>query len=390
MAGSARDDDATAERERARTIFERVETGIVVVAMDGTITDANPAFTKMAAFDRAELVGRRLVELFHPDDIDRDDVEEPSAVVGNARSEETRTVQQRLVRKDGTVVWVRARVAPLLGLHRPREAAVCTFEDVTEEKRAEALRTFAARLQETNKELQELASIASHDLQEPLRKIRALSERLTSRNRDVLGEEGIDDLDRMQRAAGRMQNLIDNLLSYARAGAEDRPFTRVSLRQVVREVMVDLEARIEETGGTLDIGVLPTIDADPVQMRQLLQNLFSNALKFHRPGVPPAVRVSATLLASWDGQVSESRGEAVCRIEVTDNGIGLPEEHKDRIFSVFHRLHGRKAYEGRGVGLAICRKIAARHRGTIAAESTPGEGARFIVTLPVRQRRAAE
>ncbi len=144
-------------------------------------------------------------------------------------------------------------------------------------------------------------------------------------------------------------------------------------------MICDLEVRIEQVGGRVELGNLPTVDADPLQMRQLMQNLIGNALKYHRPEVPPVVQVSSKPV------VGQSRD--VCQILVEDNGIGFEEVYVDRIFTIFQRLHGRTEYEGTGVGLAVCRKIAERHGGTITARSTPGKGSSFMVTLPVRQPR---
>ncbi|HVO24550.1 MAG TPA: ATP-binding protein, partial [Candidatus Margulisiibacteriota bacterium] len=142
---------------------------------------------------------------------------------------------------------------------------------------------------------------------------------------------------------------------------------------------------LEETHGRVEIAALPTIEADPTQMRQLLQNLLSNALKFHRPDVAPSVRVSGRLLNGSSRSPAQPATEGVCEISVADNGIGFDEKYLDRIFTIFQRLHGRNQYEGTGLGLAICRKIVQRHRGQITAHSTPGQGATFVVTLPVRQ-----
>ncbi len=146
-------------------------------------------------------------------------------------------------------------------------------------------------------------------------------------------------------------------------------------------MLCDLEVRIEQVGGRVELGVLPTVNADPLQMRQLMQNLIGNALKYHRPEVPPVVNVFSKPV------VSQSR--ELCQILVEDNGIGFEEIYADRIFTIFQRLHGRTEYEGTGVGLAVCRKIAERHGGSITARSTPGEGSSFMVTLPVRQPREA-
>jgi light-regulated signal transduction histidine kinase (bacteriophytochrome) len=228
------------------------------------------------------------------------------------------------------------------------------------------------KLQISNRELQDFASVASHDLQEPLRKIQAFGDRLAQRSGPALGPEGLDYLKRMQNAAGRMQTLINDLLAFARVTTKARPFEPVDLNVVAAEVVSDLEARVQQTGGRVDIAPLPTIDADPVQMRQLLQNLIGNALKFTAPGASPVVRVGAT---------TSAEGDAV-ELFVQDNGIGFDEKYLDRIFNVFQRLHGRDAYEGTGIGLAVCRKIVERHGGSLTARSRAGEGATFLVTLP--------
>jgi signal transduction histidine kinase len=168
------------------------------------------------------------------------------------------------------------------------------------------------------------------------------------------------------------------------------PGVPVDLARVVHEVVADLEVRLEQTEGRVEVGALPTIEADPTQMRQLFQNLIGNALKFHRPEEAPMVRVTGQCLGS---QAECSTGSApiteFCHITVADNGIGFDEKYLDRIFQVFQRLHGRNTYEGTGVGLAVCRKIAERHGGSITARSTPGQGATFIVTLPVTHPKGA-
>ena len=241
----------------------------------------------------------------------------------------------------------------------------------------EHLRQSTLELERSNRELQDFAFVASHDLQEPLRKIQAFGDRLRGKHGEALGPEGIDYLERMQRAARRMHVLINDLLTFSRVASKGQPFVPSDLGQIAREVLSDLEVRVEQTGARVEIGDLPTLDADPLQMRQLLQNLIGNALKFHRDGEPPQVKVSGSVLA--DG------GPPRARIVVADNGIGFDMKYLDRIFTPFQRLHGRQEYEGTGMGLAVCRRIVERHGGTLTAESAPGEGARFLVTLPVRQ-----
>ncbi len=268
---------------------------------------------------------------------------------------------------------VRARTADLAS------ANAALQREVRERREAEErAKEFAAELQRSNQELEQFASVASHDLQEPLRKIQAFGDRLQARCAEALDEQGNDYLQRMRSAAARMRTLIDDLLTFSRVTTRGQPFVEVDLAVEAEQVVSDLESRLQQTGGRVEIGPLPRLRADPTQMRQLLQNLLVNALKFHRPNEPPVVRLEGRLLP--DGQPD---GASLWEIVVRDNGIGFEEKYLDRIFQLFQRLHGRGEYEGTGLGLAICRKIVERHGGTIAARSTPGQGATFFVTLPV-------
>ena len=241
----------------------------------------------------------------------------------------------------------------------------------------DALRISNDRLKVSNRELQDFASVASHDLQEPLRKVQAFGDRLKAKSAAALGPEGSDYLDRMLNAATRMKTLINDLLTFARVTSRAQPFQKVDLKLVADQVISDLETRIEQQHATVEVGELPVIDADVTQMRQVMQNLIGNALKFSKPGEPPRVHVTASVSEGVDGEQ--------LRLRVQDHGIGFEEKYLDRIFTVFQRLHGRNEYEGTGIGLAVCRKIVERHRGTITAESRLGEGAVFIVDLPTTQ-----
>ena len=235
-------------------------------------------------------------------------------------------------------------------------------------------------LQRSNLELEQFASVASHDLQEPLRKIQAFGDRLQLRYERELGEQGRDYLSRMLASATRMRSLIDALLTFSRVTTKAQPFTPVDLAETAQEVVLDLEDRIQRTGGRVEVGALPSLEADPLQMRQLLQNLIGNGLKFVRPEVPPVVQVESRIFNH-----AENGEIARCEISVRDNGVGFEEVYLDRIFELFQRLHGRQEYEGTGMGLAICRKIVQRHGGTITAQSAPGRGSTFLVNLPLRQ-----
>ena len=246
----------------------------------------------------------------------------------------------------------------------------------------------AAMLSQSNRELQDFASVASHDLQEPLRKIQAFGDRLRQKCEGQLSEAGNDYLARMLNAASRMQTLINDLLTFSRVTTKAQPFSKVDLNVIARDVLSDLEVRIEQTGGSVEVSDLPVIDADPLQMRQLFQNLIANALKFRKPDEPSFVKI----FANCNSQIAEGATWALAnaetwQISVTDNGIGFDEKYLDRIFTVFQRLHGRNTYEGTGVGLAVCRRIVERHNGSITARSKPGQGATFIVKLPSTQRK---
>jgi PAS domain S-box-containing protein len=231
-------------------------------------------------------------------------------------------------------------------------------------------------LARSNEELQQFAFVASHDLQEPLRKIKSFGDRLKATCGDQIGEQGLDYIERMANASRRMQSLIEDLLMLSRITTRAQPFVPVNLVQITAEVLSDLEVSLQQTQGQVEIHDLPIINADPIQIRQLLQNLIGNALKFHHPQTPPLVKIYSQFIPKPSG------GED-CQIIIEDNGIGFDEKYLDRIFNVFQRLHGRSEYEGTGIGLAICRKIVERHQGEITAQSNPGQGAKFIVTLPV-------
>jgi signal transduction histidine kinase len=270
---------------------------------------------------------------------------------------------------------------------RVEERTADLEQEIAVRKKAEAgLKAFADKLERSNRELQDFAHVASHDLQEPLRKVQAFGDRLQTKYADALTAEGCDYLSRMQNAAVRMQDLINGLLAFSRVTTKAQPFARVDLAAVAREVLADLEIRIEQTGGRVECRDLPAIEADPLQMRQLMQNLIGNALKFHRPDAAPVVRVSGSRADDRPGpDTSPAPPDGFCRIVVEDNGVGFDPRYRDRLFNVFQRLHTRAEFEGTGIGLAVCRKIVERHGGSIEADSTPGEGARFTVRLPVRQ-----
>lgn len=265
-----------------------------------------------------------------------------------------------------------------------RYKALSAELDLLVQQRTEQLQASVHDLQRSNENLQQFAYIASHDLQEPLRKIQSFSDLLQSQYGPQLGD-GVEHLKRMQVAAGRMSTLIRDLLAYSRISLRQEATASVSLTQVVEEAVGDLDLLISDTGATIEVGSLPTVPGDAAQLGQLFQNLLSNALKFRQINTPPVISIRAQVVVAAELPASLKLTRAVAhyhQIDVTDNGIGFEQKYVDRIFQVFQRLHGRNAFAGTGVGLAICEKVAANHGGAITATSQPGQGATFRVYLP--------
>lgn len=289
-----------------------------------------------------------------------------------------------------TVVALAALFGTLVfGRRLSKEATVRATEQAQHEetvRHGQQVEAFNQRLQDSNQDLQDFAYVASHDLQEPLRKITAFGERLRKRAGDDLDSRSLDYLDRMQNASSRMQRLIEDLLTFSRVSTQGGEFQVIDLDEVANGVLSDLEIAISEAGATVEIHDLPDVAADPSQMRQVLQNLIGNALKFRAEGVAPIVTVSATVIPSGHSDAPDNmlpKGvDSWMQLSVADNGIGFDMQYVDKVFAVFQRLHGRSEYEGSGVGLAVCRRIAERHGGELRATSGPGEGATFILSIP--------
>lgn len=277
----------------------------------------------------------------------------------------------------GTIFYITLRH------HRRTEIMRVALEDANqnlEQKvadRTQEITRYSEELERSNKELEDFAFVASHDLQEPLRKIRAFGDRLLKRYSDELGDHGSDYIRRMHAASERMSLLIDDLLSFSRVTTKQKPFTSVDLNEIIASVKDNLEFAIESTQATVETDNLPVIDADESQIRQVFANLISNSIKFMKDGVPPRIQI----LASKADDPPDERDWV--RIEVIDNGIGFDQQYDEKIFNLFQRLHGRDAYSGTGIGLALCRKIIERHNGSITAMSSEGEGSTFIIYLPV-------
>jgi PAS domain S-box-containing protein len=364
-----------------RALTEQAADGIYITDAQGNFLLVNPQTCAMAGCTEEELLRMNIRDFL----IEEDLVHAPLRLEEIRMSKAIIQMERCVRRKDGTILYIESRARAL-----DDERLQIIVHDVTARKQAEEqLARQAQELACSNADLQQFASVASHDLQEPLRKTQTFVDLFLTDYAQSLDPEGRDYLKRAMQAAGRMRSLIKDLLTLSRINTKGQPFVSMDLAQVARDVKVDLEVRIQETGGCVEVGELPILEADPTQMRQLLQNLIGNALKFHRQTEPPRVKVYRQ-----DPPAAEpEQGTGSCCVVVEDNGIGFDEKYLERIFQPFQRLHGRQEYEGTGMGLAICRKIVERHGGWLTARSTPGQGATFVITLPLRHesttRRAA-
>jgi signal transduction histidine kinase len=333
--------------------------------VDFQITTINLAFERLTNTPAAKALGASLLTLF-PGNVETGFFDAYRRVVLTGEPEQL----TQYYNSGDLEAWFEVSA-----VRQGQEGVVVTFMDVTQSK------LYEQRLQRSNQDLERFAYVASHDLQEPLRKIQTFSDLLQTSQAENLTGSGPDLLKRIQAAANRMQQLIKDLLAFSRFTNREMAFAPVLLHQITTEVLTDLEEEVRRQQARIDLGPLPVIAGDALQLRQLMQNLLTNALKFARPDQPPHIRVLARPATIHD-KPKELRGQFVV-IEVTDNGIGFEPAFRDKIFQLFQRLHGPDKYPGTGIGLAICQKVAENHGGQISAQSTPGQGTTFSVLLPV-------
>jgi two-component system sensor kinase FixL len=367
-------------KEGLEALFEFASEGILVANQQGDIIRANPAAEKMFRYGKDELLGRK-VEILIPRRAATRHVQERSQFHKNPHPR-SMGIGMDLYgrRKDDTEFPVEVSLSPFTS--KEGEGYVIAFvidisirktQDEILKKNHHELQYYAEELKASNAELENFAYVSSHDLQEPLRKIQSFGDRLKTVEADRLSDQGKDYLNRVLNAAARMQVLINDLLLFSRVTSRNLPFVSVNLNQLLKEVLSDLEVSVEKTHAVITSEELPVIDAEPTQMRQLFQNLISNSIKFRNPETPLKIQITSKTNKKTPGLVE---------LSFSDNGIGFEEKYNDRIFNIFQRLEGQK-YEGSGIGLAICRKIAIRHGGNIVAQSEPGKGSSFLVTLAV-------
>ena len=359
--------------QRFRSLFAYVPEAVFELALDGTVLNCNSAALQMSGYRHAELVGHALVETVALEDRARMLEHLQRAAAG-----ETQMVELRRQRPDGSIYVSESTELPII-VDNQRVGVFAIVRDVTTERAAQlSLETALDALKAHNRELEEFAFVASHDLQEPLRKVRAFGDRLRTHLSATEDDAVRDYITRMSAAAERMQRLIDDLLAYSRVGKRVERWDSIDLNAILQGVLGDLETHIEQKQAQVTAELLPTIDGDATWLRQVMQNLISNALKFSIAERAPQIRIDSEIFRRG----SHRDSPIWIRLRISDNGIGFEDRHAERIFAPFQRLHGQSEYAGSGIGLAIVRRIVERHGGRISAKGQTGNGAVFTVELP--------
>lgn len=360
------------QASRLKAIIDTAIDGIITIDERGIMETVNPAAAKIFGYQIQELIGNNISLLMPDPDRSRHD-QYLNAYLNSGHAKIIGIGREVIgLRKDGKLFPFRLAISEVSATVGAR-IFTGIIHDLTKQKEDEnKLLKYAEELERSNRELEEFAYVSSHDLQEPLRKIQTFGSRIEEMEAEHLSKKGKDYLSRMLSASLRMQGLINDLLSFSRVSAKSKVFKLVDLNQIMKDVLSDLEILIQETQARIVVKPLPAIEADPTQMRQLFQNLISNAIKF-KGDSPPVVTIEAN-------EIQATEEQALVELSFSDNGIGFEEKYLDRIFQIFQRLEGRK-FDGSGIGLAVCKRIANKHGGTITAKSAPGKGATFFVTL---------
>ncbi|REA62864.1 hypothetical protein DSL64_08050 [Dyadobacter luteus] len=392
--------------QQLRAIVEKTTTGFARAGLDGVLTFVNQRYCQMLGYSAEEIVGKNMQDFTHPEDQARN----LELFQRLAKTGESFELEKRNIRKDGSVMWVHKSVSALYDENEQIDQLLATYTDITARKMAESAlreseslyreltiqleqrvqqRTFqlestVADLQRSNANLQQFAYIASHDLQEPLRKIHQFGDLLLDAYANP-EKDGKLYVDRMLSATRRMSILINDLLDFSRLGSVTEPTQTVDLNDLVREVLGTLEVAITEQQAQIHISDLPSVTGNASQLAQLFQNLISNALKFRSASEIPFIQIGAKRISPQQLPQRVNpvvRAQAYYQIDVSDNGIGFDEKYLDRIFQMFQRLHGKSEYQGTGIGLAICDKVASNHHGGISATSQHDAGSVFSLFLP--------
>lgn len=379
--------------EKARLAIHSAELGVYGVTYANDHMETDSRFNAIWGLSRP-VARQEYAALLHPDDREtRQAAHEASLKSGHL------DYQARLIWKDQSVRWVRVTGKVLYDVNGVPEKLIGIVQDITPQviarqkteeevtERTKELAEAIRNLQKSNAELAQFAYIASHDLQEPLRKISTFTQMLENRLGEGLDEQSMGYLKKINSSSLRMKNLINDVLNYSELGKDGKSFTKVDLNKILEQVITDFELMIEQKDAQIELEPLPEVEAIPLQMQQLFSNLLGNSLKFARAGgVRPLIRISCAALSEQDGGNPRlNRSLSYFKIQVSDNGIGIKPEYREQIFNIFQRLHRKSEYEGTGIGLALCRKIAQNHQGDLNAAGSSEEGAVFNILLPYQQ-----
>jgi PAS domain S-box-containing protein len=352
--------------ERFRLLFAQAAVGIKRLDSQGRILEINDKLCDILGYSREEALQLSLANITHPEDLANEQAELGRLLAGEINNY---MVEKRCLQKNGSIIWVRVTSSLPSTADRPAEWWISVVEDITRRKQAEAaLRQMTEELARSNKDLEQFAYIASHDLQEPLRAVAGFMGILKKQYKDKLDADALDYIDQAVEGAERMKALINDLLTYSRVGTRGEALKLISMKTAFDAAINNLQMAIGESKAVVTHDSLPNVIADALQMTQLLQNLISNAIKFNGKGLPEI-------------HIMVRHEDQYWVFGVRDNGIGIESQYFERIFLIFQRLHTRNQYSGTGIGLALCKKIIERHNGKIWVESAPGSGSTFYFTI---------
>jgi len=357
-----------------RVLVENFNEGAINVNKEGLIVYCNKYFHELLGSSYEKVIGTSLLNFIHPESIATFNSLLANALGGQSKGELNLIITAKII-----PVYI-----SLTSLYPQLPTIGIIVTDLTEKKNQEKI------LEDKNKELErsnaDLASFsysASHDLQEPLRKIQAFTSRILQKEKQNFSEDSIAYFIRITSAATRMRNLIDALLSYSRTNTTENIFIPTNLTNIIKETKENLEELIEQNNVIIELYELPIVNIIPFQFQQLLTNIISNAIKYRKENVNPIIKINAIKVsASEIKEEVNSKADKFWKISIADNGIGFEPQYATKIFDLFYRLHGKDEYSGTGIGLAACKKIMQNHGGIIIAESEPDKGATFHIYLP--------
>jgi PAS domain S-box-containing protein len=365
-----------------RVLIEEIGEGAVNITEDGMIVYTNSCFTDLMKLPYEKVIGSPIIDFIHPDSRMKFNALFREAFDRKSKGEINLFIHQQIIPVYVSLTSLQPKLATIGMIitdhssKKKHEETILQYQKELEAKNSE--------LAQNNLELTSFTYIASHDLQEPLRKIQTFCNRILENKDEILSPANSDYFKRILSASARMQNLISSLLSYSRMNTRNMEFETVDLNSILDDVITNNQELIEENNASVKVGLLPVITGIPTQLNQLFTNLIINSIKYKKPDEPPTIQIDACQVAlnekkSGDDQFSPDHW----KITITDNGIGFESKYAEKIFELFQRLHSRFEYEGTGIGLAICKKIVQNHKGQIRAIGEPGHGAVIEVYLPL-------